>query len=128
MVTKITEGIKVTVETEYQPEYSSPKQYHYVFTYKIRIENSSDFTIQLKRRKWHVIDADGSKKLVEGEGVVGQQPVIEPGEMHQYVSGCNLKSGVGKMKGTYAMERMIDGKSFEVTIPEFNLIVPFKLN
>ncbi|MEN7549884.1 Co2+/Mg2+ efflux protein ApaG [Rapidithrix thailandica] len=128
MVTKITEGIKVSVETEYQPEYSSPVQSHFVFTYKITIENHSEFTIQLLRRHWFISDANGIRKEVEGEGVVGKQPVIEPGQVHQYVSGCNLKTGIGKMRGTYLIERMIDGKHIHVNIPEFNLIVPFRMN
>ncbi|TRX62083.1 Co2+/Mg2+ efflux protein ApaG [Fulvivirga sp. M361] len=128
MVTEKTKGVKVTVETEYQPSYSSPSQYHYVFTYRITIENQSENTIQLLRRHWHVHDAALLPREVEGEGVVGQQPVLEPGQFHQYVSGCNLKSGIGKMWGTYLMERIVDGKSFEVTIPEFTMIVPFKLN
>lgn len=128
MVTEITEGIKVSVETEYQPEYSSPSQYHYVFTYRITIENGSENTIQLLRRHWFIHDANTILREVEGEGVVGQQPVLEPGQSHKYVSGCNLKSGIGKMRGTYLMERIVDGKSFEVIIPEFTMVVPFKYN
>ncbi len=128
MVTEITRGIKVVVETEYQPSYSSPSQYHYVFTYKITIENQSDFTIQLKRRHWHIHDAGFTVREVEGEGVVGQQPVLEPGETHQYVSGCNLKSGLGKMVGTYQMERVVDGAVFPVNVPEFVMIAPLRLN
>lgn len=128
MVTEITKGIKVTVETEYQPAYSSPSQYHYVFTYRITIENQSDFTIQLLRRRWFVHDAGFQAREVEGEGVVGQQPVIEPGQSHQYVSGCNLKSGIGKMVGTYQMERIVDGTKVEVNIPEFVLVAPLRLN
>ncbi len=128
MVTEITEGIKVSVETEYQPSYSSPSQYHYVFTYRVTIENQSDSTIQLIRRHWEIFDAALSKRNVEGEGVVGQQPVLEPGHTHQYVSGCNLKSGIGKMKGTFLMERLVDGQQFNVLIPEFAMVAPFKLN
>ncbi|MEO1049484.1 MAG: Co2+/Mg2+ efflux protein ApaG [Bacteroidota bacterium] len=128
MVTEITQGIKVSVETEYQPSYSSPSQYHYVFTYRITIENQSEYTIKLLRRHWYIHDANTARREVEGEGVVGQQPVMEPGQSHQYVSGCNLKSGVGKMLGTYLMERIVDGKNFEVKIPEFTMIVPFKNN
>ena len=128
MVTAITEGIKVCVETEYQPEYSSPSQYHYVFTYRITIENNSEYTIKLLKRHWYISDANSKQREVDGDGVVGQQPTIEPGDSHQYVSGCNLKSGMGKMKGSYLMERVLDGKSFNVSIPEFNMIVPFKLN
>lgn len=128
MVTEITKGVKVTVETEYQPSYSSPSQYHYVFTYRITIENGSDFTIQLKRRRWSIYDAGFISREVEGEGVVGQQPVLEPGESHTYVSGCNLKSGIGKMVGTYLMERVVDGVSFPVNIPEFSMVAPMRLN
>jgi ApaG protein len=128
MVTEITQGIKVTVETEYQPAYSSPSQYHYVFTYRITIENQSENTIQLMRRHWHIFDAGFTSREVEGEGVVGQQPVLEPGQTHQYVSGCNLKSGLGKMVGTYQMERVVDGLKMEVIIPEFTMIAPIRLN
>ncbi len=128
MVAAITEGIKISVRTEYQPEYSSPYNMHYVFIYKILIENTSDYTVQLLRRHWLIYDTDSSIKEVEGEGVVGQQPILESGDSHSYVSGCNLKSSIGKMKGTYTMERIIDGKKFEVTIPEFNLIAPFRYN
>jgi len=128
MVTEITKGIKVSVETEYQPAYSSPSQYHYVFTYRITIENQSENTIQLLRRHWHIHDAGFSPREVEGEGVVGQQPVLEPGQAHQYVSGCNLKSGIGKMVGTYLMERIVDGTRVEVNIPEFSMIAPLRLN
>lgn len=128
MVKAVTQGIKVSVETEYQPEYSSPAQYHYVFTYRITIENNSEYTVKLLRRHWYIHDAGTEKKEVEGEGVIGQKPVLEPGQNHQYVSGCNLKSGIGRMYGTYLMERMVDGKKFNITIPEFSLTVPYKLN
>lgn len=128
MVTATTQGIKITVENNFQQEFSSPAHFHFVFTYKIRIENCSDHTIQLKRRHWFIHEANNSLKEVEGEGVVGQQPVLEPGQSHEYVSGCNLRSGYGKMHGHYTMERIVDGKSFEVKIPEFNLIVPYLLN
>jgi ApaG protein len=128
MITEITQGIKVSVETEYQPSYSSPSQFHYVFTYRITIENQSEFTIQLLRRHWHIYDAGFTPREVEGEGVVGQQPVLEPGQNHHYVSGCNLKSGIGKMVGTYQMERIVDGVKFEVIVPEFTMIAPLRLN
>ncbi|MBD8487553.1 Co2+/Mg2+ efflux protein ApaG [Echinicola sp. CAU 1574] len=122
MVTAITQGIKVSVEATYQAEYSSPHQHHYVFTYKVTIENNSSHTVQLLKRKWEVYDAGQSIKLVEGDGVVGQQPILEPGKSHQYVSGCNLSSGLGKMNGQYFMERIQDGTIIEVQIPEFQLI------
>ncbi len=84
--------------------------------------------MKLLRRHWHIYDANGVVREVEGEGVVGQQPVLEPGDSHQYVSGCNLKTGLGKMRGTYQMERLADGRNFTVEIPEFTLVVPYRLN
>lgn len=128
MVADITKGIRVSVETEYQDEYSNPAQLHYVFTYKITIENLSDKTIQLLARHWDIVDVTFPTREVAGEGVIGKQPIIEPGQMHQYVSGCNLKSGMGKMKGFYTIESLVDGKRFSVKIPQFEMVVPFKLN
>lgn len=122
MVTAITQGIKVSVEATYQAEYSSPHQQHFVFTYQVQIENNSPNTVQLLRRKWEIHDAGLNTKTVQGDGVVGQQPILEPGKSHNYVSGCNLHSGLGKMKGSYYMERIQDGKIIEVEIPEFQLI------
>jgi ApaG protein len=128
MITKITNGVKVSVETIYQPDYSSPMQSHFVFTYRIKIENGSENTIQLLRRHWFIYDATTIMREVEGEGVVGQKPVLEPGQSHEYVSGCNLTSGLGKMKGEYLMERIVDGKKFKVIIPEFTMVVPYRMN
>ncbi|MFC6999363.1 Co2+/Mg2+ efflux protein ApaG [Rufibacter roseus] len=128
MDTKTTQGVTVHVTTNYLPDYSSPAQQHFVFAYKITIENNSEFTVKLLRRHWHIYDSNNEVREVEGEGVVGQQPVLEPGESHQYVSGCNLKTSIGKMAGSYLMERLVDGKQFNVSIPEFTLIIPYKLN
>lgn len=118
----VTEGIKVSVEVTYQVEFSNPHQHHYVFTYKVTIENNSLHTYQLLRRKWEVFDAAEDSKMIDGSGVVGQQPILEPNESHSYVSGCNLKSGLGKMKGSYTMEKLFDGRLVEVTVPEFQMI------
>ncbi|WP_019990005.1 Co2+/Mg2+ efflux protein ApaG [Rudanella lutea] len=128
MISAVTEGIRVSVKTEYQSDYSSPLQAHYVFTYRITIENASDYTVHLLRRRWTIYDSNGTIREVEGEGVVGQQPVLEPGEVHEYVSGCNLRSSMGKMVGSYLIERIIDGKRLHITIPEFTMVVPFRLN
>jgi ApaG protein len=122
MVKAITEGIQVSVEVTYQAEFSNPHQHHFVFTYRVNIENKSQHTIQLKSRKWEIFDAAERMKIIEGIGVVGQQPVLEPGESHTYVSGCNLKSGLGKMRGSFQMEKVFDGKQISVKIPEFQLI------
>ncbi len=128
MVTATTHGVKISVKTHYKPEYSSPVQFHFVFTYKVRIENHSNYTLQLLRRNWLIHDSNNTVKEVEGEGVVGQKPVLEPGQSHEYVSGCNLKTGIGKMHGTFLMERVVDGKRIEVKIPEFHMVVPYRLN
>lgn len=128
MVTEVTEGVKVTIVTEFQPDYSSPTQNHYVFTYHVSIENNSQHTVKLLKRHWFISDAGYPVREVEGEGVVGKQPILEPGDTHQYVSGCNLKSGIGKMYGTYLMDRVVDGKSFFVAIPEFTMITPHRSN
>ena len=128
MVTKTTNGITVSVHTEYQPGYSSPSQYHYVFTYRIKIRNNSEHTIKVMKRFWEIHDATYNKRDINGEGVVGKQPVIEPGQSHEYISGCTLKSGYGKMYGYYLVERLIDGGELKINIPEFVMVAPFKLN
>ena len=128
MVAQITDGVKVSVETIYQPEYSNPSNEHFMFAYRIQIENLSPYTVQLMSRHWHIFDSNGSRREVEGEGVVGQQPVISPGEIHEYVSGCNLQTDMGTMHGSYEMRRMLDDERITVNIPKFDLIAPFKLN
>jgi ApaG protein len=128
MVAKITEGVKVSVETTYQPEYSNPANEHFMFAYKVMIENLTEYSVQLLSRHWNIFDSNGTKREVEGEGVVGLQPIIEPGQFHEYVSGCNLKTDMGTMQGTYQMKRLVDNELFDVKIPEFNLVAPFKLN
>ena len=128
MVNTITEGVKVSVETLYQPEYSNPANDHFMFAYRINIENVGNYAVQLMRRHWYIFDSNGNKREVEGEGVVGLQPIIEPGKSHEYVSGCNLKTDMGAMKGEYQMLRVFDDVLFDVTIPEFYLIAPYKLN
>ena|ERR1017187_4562969 len=128
MTAEVTKGIKVSVETYYQDAQSNPAKSQYFFAYRITIENFSGETVQLLRRHWHIFDSNGSISEVEGEGVVGQQPVLAPGEIHQYVSGCNLTTEIGRMWGTYLMENKATKKRFKVNIPEFEMIAPFKLN
>lgn len=128
MVTQITDDVKVSVDTVYQSEYSNPENDHYMFAYRITIENLGNYSVQLLHRHWTIFDSNGSHREIEGEGVVGLQPVIAPGEFHEYVSGCNLKSEMGFMEGKYQMRREIDGGIFYVHIPKFNLIAPFRMN
>lgn len=128
MITQVTSGVKVSVETFYRPDQSNPLTNQFIFAYRITITNNTEFSIQLKRRHWFILDACAHNREVEGEGVVGETPIIGTGESYQYVSGCNLDSEIGKMFGTYLMERLIDKKRFFVRIPEFQLVVPYKLN
>lgn len=128
MITKSTAGINVSVEIQYNARQSHSIASHYFFTYSITIKNASDYTVQLKKRHWFIFDSNGIKSEVEGDGVVGEQPILIPGQSYQYVSGCNLLSDMGKMGGVYIMEREIDGEVFPVTIPEFMMVVPYKFN
>ena len=128
MASKISEGMEISVDTFYQPDYSNPISGEYMFAYRITLENRNDFPVKLHRRHWHIFDSNGSYRDVEGEGVVGVQPTLQPGERYQYVSGCNLRTEMGKMHGTYMMENLNNKKTFEVNIPAFEMIVPFKMS
>jgi ApaG protein len=128
MVSKISEGVKVTVETYYQPDYSNPVNSEFMFAYRITIQNNNTFPVKLLSRHWFIFDSNGSLRETEGEGVVGIQPMINPGEQYQYVSGCNLRTEIGKMYGTYTMENISNKHNFEVVIPPFEMNAPFKLN
>ncbi|MET0243794.1 MAG: Co2+/Mg2+ efflux protein ApaG [Flavitalea sp.] len=128
MISKISEGIEISVETFYQPDYSNPVSGEYMFAYRITIDNHNSFPVKLHRRHWNIFDSNGSHREVEGEGVVGVQPSMQPGERYQYVSGCNLRTEMGKMYGTYLMENLNSKTTFDVNIPVFEMIVPFKMN
>jgi ApaG protein len=128
MPTCVTNGIKISAVAQYQDLYSRPEQRNYFFSYKIRIENNSDYTVQLLRRHWFIFDCAGKRNEVEGEGVVGQQPVLRPGEFYEYESACNLDSEIGSMHGVYVFTRGADGGTFQVTIPRFELIASHRLN
>ena len=122
--TKVTHGIKISVEAKFQSEHSVAEHRHYLFSYRITIENKSDYTVQLISRHWDIYDSSSEHSEVDGEGVVGEQPVLEPGELFEYESACSLNTDIGKMSGTYLMERKIDKARFNVAIPEFELIIP----
>jgi ApaG protein len=128
MTSMITEGVQVSVETFYQEDYSNPLQGEYMFAYRVEIENYNSFPVQLHRRRWFIFDSNATRREVEGEGVVGVQPVILPGETYRYVSGCNLKTEMGRMVGTYEMENLDTREQFTVQIPSFEMIVPYKNN
>ena len=128
METAITHDIRVSVETMYQSMYSKPLANEYVHAYRITIENLGTETVQLMHRHWYIWDSTTVIREVEGEGVIGIQPVLEPQGLHQYVSGSPLRSDMGKMHGTFMMKRLSDDSEFEVVIPMFYLIPPFKYN
>lgn len=128
MATRVTHSIKISVQSQYQELYSRPELRQFYFSYHIRIENTGDYTVQLMRRHWFIFDAAGTGSEVEGEGVVGRQPVLKPGEVYEYESACNLNAEIGSMHGTYLFVREADGKSFEVQIPRFELIASYRLN
>ena len=116
------------VETFYQPAQSNPLNSEYLFAYRITIENLTIYPVKLISRHWHILDSNGTHREVEGEGVVGEQPVLNPGDSYQYTSGANLHSEIGKMYGSYQMENIFNKKKLTITIPEFKLVVPAKLN
>jgi ApaG protein len=128
MVQQVTEGVKIMVETFYQPKQSNPLNSEYLFAYRITIENLTSNPLKLVSRHWHIVDSNGSHREVEGEGVVGKQPIILPGDSYNYTSAANLNSDIGKMYGTYLMEDLYDKKNLTVSIPEFQLVTPAKMN
>lgn len=128
MVRTTTHNIEISVEVRYLSEQSVPRENHYFFVYFITIQNNSDYSVQLLRRHWDIFDSVGEKRDVDGEGVIGETPIIEPGQKFEYNSGCNLASEIGYMEGFYVMNRLIDESEFNVQIPRFELVVPSKLN
>lgn len=128
MVSQISEGVNISVETFYQPEYSNALNAEYMFAYRITLENNNSFPVQLLRRHWYIFDSNAEHREVEGEGVIGIQPVINPGKKYQYVSGCNLRSEMGKMHGMYFMENSHNKQTFLIKVPAFEMIAPSKLN
>jgi ApaG protein len=128
MESTVTDGVKISVEQFYQSDYSNPLQREFMFAYRVTIENNNSFPVQLLRRHWFIQDSSTEQREVEGEGVIGAQPIIAPLEQYQYISGCNLKSELGQMYGTYLMENVNTKTRFEVKIPVFQMEAPFKRN
>ncbi|HYQ81898.1 MAG TPA: Co2+/Mg2+ efflux protein ApaG [Anaeromyxobacteraceae bacterium] len=127
MSTALTDGIRVTVKSSYRPDRSAPAQGRYLFAYTVRIANQGDRPAKLVSRHWVITDASGEKEEVVGDGVVGHQPHLAPGESFEYTSFCVLKTPLGSMRGTYQMVRD-DGSRFEAEIAAFSLAVPQALN
>ena len=119
----VTGGLTVRVAVSYLPEQSQPSHGRWFWSYHIRIENDGETPVQLLTRQWVILDGRGGRHEVEGEGVVGDQPVIDPGESYDYVSGCPLQTPTGSMEGSYGMIDA-DGDAFDVAIPRFPLLAP----
>jgi ApaG protein len=122
-----TEGIRVQVESLYDEDRSAPQENYYFFAYRVRISNVGAETAQLLSREWIITDATGYQQLVQGPGVVGEQPVLAPGEAFEYTSFCPLSTPVGSMHGFYRMVRD-NGEAFDVVIAPFSLAVPHSVN
>jgi len=122
-----THGVRVEVRSAYLPERSSPGDSQYLFAYRIRITNAGEETVQLLSRHWIITDGDGRTEHVRGPGVVGEQPVLEPGGSFEYTSFCPLPTPIGSMHGTYQMVTA-GGSAFEAEIAPFSLAVPTALN
>ncbi len=122
--TQTTRHIRISVRSFYLEDQSEPDEGKFVWAYRIRIENQGTETVQLLRRSWRITDALGRAQHVEGEGVVGQQPVLDPGESFEYTSGTPLETPSGFMQGTYHMVTATSGETFDVAIPAFSLDSP----
>lgn len=128
MTQQVTKGIKISVETHFEGMFYKNYKMHYAFGYRITIENQSNDSVQLKSRFWEIKDVLNKTETVSGEGVIGKQPVLKPGEIYTYQSGCLLTGPFGAMKGHYNMVNFTTQKKFNVNIPSFKLSATYALN
>ena len=126
MYEAVTDDIKVSVTPYFLEDQSAPDENHYVWAYQISIENLGGETVQLRNRFWRITNAIGQSEEVEGPGVVGEQPVLKPGESFEYTSGAPLNTASGIMVGTYTMETE-SGALLEVAVPAFSLDSPYEI-
>lgn len=128
MTQQVTSGIKISVETNFEGTFYRNYKIQFAFGYLITIENQSKDSVQLTSRFWRIKDALNETEIVQGEGVIGKKPVIKPGEIHSYSSGCLLTAPFGAMSGHYNMVNFTTTRKFKVTIPSFKLSAPYALN
>lgn len=128
MIQQVTRGIKISVQADYEGSFLKDYILHYAFVYRITIENQSKNAVQLLTRHWKIKEALNPTQYVNGDGVVGKKPILQPGESHSYQSGCLLTTPVGSMQGTYIMIDFSLAKKFHVEIPIFKLNAPHILN
>ncbi len=118
-----TRGVTVRVSVAFMPDQSDPDHGRWFWAYHIRLENEGRMAVQLISRHWIITDGHGARHEVQGEGVVGEQPLLPPGASFDYVSGCPLSTPTGQMRGSYRMVAE-DGSTFDVAIPRFPLVAP----
>jgi len=124
----ITNGIKITVISRFEPKHSSINESRYVFSYNIKIQNESDYTIKVLRRHWYILDSNCNKREVQGDGIVGEQPIIRPGDYHEYTSWCPFNSEIGMMSGFLTVRREIDQELLDIMVPDFTMCALPRLN
>lgn len=128
MKTATTKGVQITVHTWFREDLSDISDERYFFNYRIYMLNHNDFDVQLLYRDWYVFDSYTNPKLISGEGVIGEQPILKKEQHFDYVSGCEITSDFGAMKGYYTFRNLHSGELFRVVIPMFSLVFPPRLN
>jgi ApaG protein len=128
MIHQVTHGISISVETVFKGTYFKNYQRVFAFAYRISIRNQSKDCVQLKSRHWKIFDALNALDIVDGEGVVGEKPILHPGQHHSYSSGCLLSSPIGAMRGYFRMVNFTTSKKFRAYVPAFKLNAPFAIN
>lgn len=123
MVQQVTNGIKITVTSNFEGTNYRNYRLYYVFSYRVTIENQSNETVQLLARHWKIFDSLNNTEIVEGSGVIGEKPILKPAQIHTYTSNCFLTSPIGAMSGFYNMVNFATTKIFKVNIPTFQLMV-----
>lgn len=120
-----TRGIRVSVRSFFLEDQSQPEERQFVWAYRVRIENTGAESVRLMRRSWQITDASGRTQRVDGDGVVGEQPLLGPGDAFEYTSGTPLETPTGFMRGAYSMLAPQSGESFDVSVPAFSLDSPY---
>jgi ApaG protein len=123
----VTHGVRVEVRCRHLPEESMPLARRYAFTYRVRIQNEGNVSVQLLARRWSITDSNGKRQEVAGAGVVGEQPIIHPGQVFEYASSALIETPNGEMRGSYQMHT-VTGRTFDATIAPFLLSLPHSLN
>ncbi|MBL1280697.1 MAG: Co2+/Mg2+ efflux protein ApaG [Fluviicola sp.] len=128
METLITSGVKISVTTQFRQDFSSLSDRVFFFNYRIDIHNANEFNVQLISREWYIFDSLNDAQIVNGDGVIGEQPILIPDDNYTYTSGCELRSELGIMKGFYTFKNLSTDELFQVIVPTFKLEFPGKLN